>query len=92
MSKGIAQHNEKQTNITQPDINDIIRCGYWKIHCCHCFVFSSDTYLLFQHGTFVAEFGEGGYGLSIPDSAVASIIFALRSLHWLCQSFSWFTL
>jgi len=28
MSKGIAQHNEKQTNITQPDINDIIRCGY----------------------------------------------------------------
>lgn len=48
------------------------------MHCCHCFVFSSDTYLLFQHGAFVAEFREEGYGLSMPDSAVASIIFALE--------------
>lgn len=87
MSKGITQHNEKQTNITQPDINDIIWCGYWEMHCCHCFVFSSDTYLPFQHGAFVAEFGEEGYRLSTPDSAVAPKIFALRPLGWICWVF-----
>lgn len=83
MSKGITQHHEKQTNITQPDIDDIIWCGYWEMHCCHCFVFSSDTYLPFQHGAFVAEFGEG-YRLSTPDPALAPETFALRSLGWIC--------
>lgn len=52
------------------------------MHCCHCFVFSSDTYLPFQHGAFVAEFGVEG--LSTSDSAAAPKIFVLRSLGWIC--------
>lgn len=50
-------------------------------------MFSSDTYLPFQHGAFVAEFGEEGYRPSMPDSAVAPKIFALRSLGWICWGF-----
>lgn len=56
------------------------------MHCCHCFVFLSDTYLPFQHGAFVAEFGEERLSTpdSAADSAVAPKIFAPRSLGWIC--------